>query len=132
MKAVVAASNQEKAPVWAFSMIVQLVVEPMDSFTALIRNVEDPRTRMVPPRYQAITDYPYEEEEYEYEYPWYWRDSAETTSPAPEVPVTNLTTEAEWEVWKAGLDMREGGEQRSRQLALFIFCSLHYPDADTV
>ena len=86
-------------------MIVQPVVEPMDSFTALIRNVEDPRTRMVPPRYQAITDYPYEEEEYEYEYPWYWRDSAETTSPAPEVPVTNLTTEAEWEVWKAGLDM---------------------------
>ena len=36
VKAVVAASNQEKAPVGAFSVIVQPVVEPMDRFTALI------------------------------------------------------------------------------------------------
>ena len=43
-----------------------------------IRNVEDPVTRMVPPRYQAITDYPYEEEEYEYEY-WSWRDNEPCT-----------------------------------------------------
>ena len=35
MKAVVAAFNQEKALVGAFSMIVQPVVEPMDRFTAL-------------------------------------------------------------------------------------------------
>ena len=35
MKAVVAAFNQEKALVGAFSVIVQSVVELMDSFTAL-------------------------------------------------------------------------------------------------
>ena len=42
MKAVVAAFNafnQEKALVGAFSVIVQLVVEPMDRFTALVRTV---------------------------------------------------------------------------------------------
>ena len=37
MKAVVAAFNQEKALVGAFSVIVQPVVEPMDRFAALIR-----------------------------------------------------------------------------------------------
>ena len=37
MKAVVAVFNQEKALVGAFSVIVQLVVEPMDRFTALVR-----------------------------------------------------------------------------------------------
>ena len=36
MKALVGAFNQEKALVGAFSVIVQPVVEPMDSFTALI------------------------------------------------------------------------------------------------
>ena len=36
MKAVVAAFNQEKALVGAFSVIVQPVVEPMDHFTALV------------------------------------------------------------------------------------------------
>ena len=35
MKALVGAFNQEKALVGAFSVIVQLVVEPMDSVTAL-------------------------------------------------------------------------------------------------
>ena len=35
MRAVVAAFNQEKALVGAFSVIVQPVVEPMDRFTAL-------------------------------------------------------------------------------------------------
>ena len=35
MKALVGAFNQEKALVGAFSAIVQLVVEPMDRFTAL-------------------------------------------------------------------------------------------------
>ena len=35
MKAVVAAFNQEKALVGAFSVIVQPVVEPMDRFSAL-------------------------------------------------------------------------------------------------
>ena len=39
MKAVVAAFNQEKALVGAFSVIVQPVVEPMDRFTALDRKV---------------------------------------------------------------------------------------------
>ena len=39
MKAVVAAFNQEKALVGAFSVIVQLVVEPMDRFTALFEEV---------------------------------------------------------------------------------------------
>ena len=36
MKAVVAAFNQEKALVGAFSVIVQPIVEPMDRFTALM------------------------------------------------------------------------------------------------
>ena len=36
MKAVVAAFNQEKALVGAFSVIVQPVVEPMDRFAALL------------------------------------------------------------------------------------------------
>ena len=36
MKALVGAFNQEKALVWAFSVIVQPVVEPMDRFTALV------------------------------------------------------------------------------------------------
>ena len=39
MKAVVAAFNQEKALVGAFSVIVQPVVKPMDRFTALITTV---------------------------------------------------------------------------------------------
>ena len=36
MKAVVAAFNQEKALVGAFSVIVQPVVEPMEHYTALV------------------------------------------------------------------------------------------------
>ena len=36
MKALVGAFNQEKALVGAFSVIIQLVVEPMDRFTALL------------------------------------------------------------------------------------------------
>ena len=36
MKALVGAFNQEEALVGAFSVIVQTVVEPMDSFTALV------------------------------------------------------------------------------------------------
>ena len=36
MKALVGAFNQEKALVGAFSVIVQLVVEPMDQFAALV------------------------------------------------------------------------------------------------
>ena len=39
MKAVVAAFNQEKALVGAFSVIVQPVVEPMNRFTALAVNI---------------------------------------------------------------------------------------------
>ena len=39
MKALVGAFNQEKALVGAFSVIVQLVVEPMDRFTALLKDV---------------------------------------------------------------------------------------------
>ena len=41
MKALVGAFNQEKALVGAFSVIVQPVVEPMDHFTALFRDVEN-------------------------------------------------------------------------------------------
>ena len=41
MKAVVAAFNQEKALVGAFSVIVQLVVEPMELYTALNKEVDD-------------------------------------------------------------------------------------------
>ena len=37
MKAVVAAFNQEKALVGAFSVIVQQVVEPMEHYTALLQ-----------------------------------------------------------------------------------------------
>ena len=37
MQAVVAAFNQEKALVGAFSVIVQPIVEPMEHYTALIR-----------------------------------------------------------------------------------------------
>ena len=36
VKALVDTFNQEKALVGAFSVIVQTVVEPMDSFTALV------------------------------------------------------------------------------------------------
>ena len=39
MKALVGAFNQEKALVGAFSVIVQPVVEPMNRFAALLRNV---------------------------------------------------------------------------------------------
>ena len=39
MKAVVAAFNQEKALVGAFSVIVQPVVEPMDRFAALVEMI---------------------------------------------------------------------------------------------
>ena len=41
MKAVVAAFNQEKALVGAFSVIVQPVVEPKDRFTALVRTLAE-------------------------------------------------------------------------------------------
>ena len=36
MKALVGTFNQEKALVGAFSVIVQLVVEPMEHYTALV------------------------------------------------------------------------------------------------
>ena len=39
MKALVGAFNQEKALVGAFSVIVKLVVEPMNHFTALVITV---------------------------------------------------------------------------------------------
>ena len=39
VKVVVAAFNQEKALVGAFSVIVQLVVEPMEHYTALIKKL---------------------------------------------------------------------------------------------
>ena len=41
MKAVVAAFNQEKALVGAFSVIVQPVVKPMDRFAALVRRKDN-------------------------------------------------------------------------------------------
>ena len=45
MKALVGAFNQEKALVGAFSVIVQPVVESMDRFTALIRNLGEPGSK---------------------------------------------------------------------------------------
>ena len=39
MKALVAAFNQERALVGAFSVIVQPVVEPMEHYTALVKTV---------------------------------------------------------------------------------------------
>ena len=47
MKALVGASNQEKALVGAFSVIVQPVVEPMDRFTALVRTRMGGGTQLV-------------------------------------------------------------------------------------
>ena len=48
MKAVVAAFNQEKALVGAFSVIVQPVVEPMDRFAALKLTLALAQTRSHP------------------------------------------------------------------------------------
>ena len=47
MKALVGAFNQEKALVGVFSAIVQPVVEPMDSFTALLRMLVTPLRQML-------------------------------------------------------------------------------------
>ena len=43
VKALIGAFNQEKALVGAFSVIVQLIVEPMDRFAALV-STEDTNT----------------------------------------------------------------------------------------
>ena len=51
---------------------------------------------------------------------------SEKLLPNTDKPTTNLTTEAEWEVWKENLDMSEGMNQMLREMALFIFCSLNY------
>ena len=56
MKALVGAFNQEKALVGALSLIVQPVVEPMDSFTALMKNAaaaveEEEEDTQPPPSY---------------------------------------------------------------------------------
>ena len=40
MKALVGAFNQEKAPVGAFSVIVQPVAEPMEHYTALASDIQ--------------------------------------------------------------------------------------------
>ena len=57
MKAVVAAFNQEKALVGAFSVIVQLVVEPMDLFDALMKDLNDSlgRLSLLPPGWGGKT-----------------------------------------------------------------------------
>ena len=47
MKAVVAAFNQEKALVGAFSVIVHPVVEPMDRFTVLVSSLQSQLQRMM-------------------------------------------------------------------------------------
>ena len=53
MKAVVAAFNQEKALVGAFSVIVQKVVEPKDRYTALLSSLFPPLTVTVSSRRQT-------------------------------------------------------------------------------
>ena len=55
VKAVVAAFNQEKALVGAFSVIVQPVVEPMDRFTALVSTVSSWAPGSGDPGHQLIT-----------------------------------------------------------------------------
>ena len=47
MKAVVAAFNQEKALVGAFSVIVQPVMEPMDRFAALVLTLDCGQLRVL-------------------------------------------------------------------------------------
>jgi len=37
---------------------------------------------------------------------------------------TDLTNEAEWEIWKEKMDMREDEASHSKQLAIFIYCAL--------
>merc|ERR1711942_220113 len=44
----------------------------------------------------------------------------------PDTHTTNLTNEAEWQIWKTNLDMSTEGEKKSKQLALYIYCALHY------
>merc|ERR1712014_118770 len=46
--------------------------------------------------------------------------------PETDNPATNLTTEAEWEIWKTNLDMTENQESKNKQLALFLYCSLNF------
>ena len=54
----VAAFNQEKALVGAFSMIIQPVVEPMDSFTALeVTAAQSPATRTGMEQFHGIQPY---------------------------------------------------------------------------
>ena len=64
MKAVVAAFNQEKALVGAFSVIVQPVVEPMEHYTALVGSVSlvtnivtQTLTRALPPTSKLERDH---------------------------------------------------------------------------
>ena len=53
MKAVVAAFNQEKALVGAFSVFVQPVVEPMDRFTALLKAEASKMVAVLAAEYEA-------------------------------------------------------------------------------
>ena len=46
MKALVCTFNQEKALVWAFSVIVQPVVEPMEHYTALVSTLHSPHLNL--------------------------------------------------------------------------------------
>ena len=56
MKAVVAAFNQVKALVGAFSVIVQLVVEPMDRFAALFMTLCSRCFGVLEPGYYGAVD----------------------------------------------------------------------------
>ena len=58
------------------------------------------------------------------------RQEREAEGTPTDRPTTNLTTEAEWEVWKVNLDMRKGMNKMLREMALFIFCSLGSPFYD--
>jgi len=42
-------------------------------------------------------------------------------------PTTNLTSEAEWEIWKSNMDMTEIQQTASKQLGLFVYCALNFP-----
>jgi len=45
--------------------------------------------------------------------------------PNTDKPATNLTNEAEWEIWKNNMDMTAERESKSQQLALFLYCKLN-------
>merc|ERR1719228_1832259 len=64
-----------------------------------------------------------------YQPPCGWQQAMRSHGEAVENPdthSTNLTTEAEWDIWKTNMDMTPERKSKSKQLALFIYCALNY------